>query len=159
MKPKQKPPTKRGEKKKHIHLVLPEQKPADQTRAAGQIAGEASTPGKTTKPGPAPGKPEKKKDNKVSRQIADELGETATWPRYQIQSLVWSLGVKQAKRLARKAKEIHTGEGMMIPNGTRQRTLGGVFFALCYSEGQPLPGRTLQRPAWKPKPRPAADQE
>jgi len=163
MKPKQKTPAKKRDQK-HISLVIPEKKTERQAEAADQIAAEPETtstqpaegstpPARAEKKTPAPGQA-KSDHKKVAREIADELGETATWPRYQIHHIVWALGSKQALKLARKAKDIEAAGGMFIESKQRRRSLGGIFFHLVYSEGQPRPGCTLKRPEWKPRARP-----
>jgi hypothetical protein len=42
-----------------------------------------------------------------------------------------------------RTREIEAGGGLLLPDGSRRRTPGGVFFHLVRSEGQPKPGRSL----------------
>jgi PHAX RNA-binding domain len=90
----------------------------------------------------------------TAAMIADALGETAFGPRATITSLVRTLGRTQARALLTKTQEIEEHEGLMLPDGSRRRTPGGVFFHLAYTTGQPKHGKTLvrpQKPQRKPK--------
>ena len=131
MKPKQKQPAQRSAKKQ-IHLVIPEKKP---TSAAA--------------PAPAPVEASSAKPG-IAAQVADQLGETKHWPRKQIRRICWALGNEQALALAQRALDIEAVGGMLIKNGKRRRTVGGVFFYLAYTEGEPREGCELVRPEWKP---------
>lgn len=141
--------------KKQIHLVIPEKKPST-TPAVAPV--QPLT--KPTAPEPVKSEQPRQGNAKTSgkdgltiqaAQIADELGETKKFPRNQIKHVLWALGRQQTLDLVKRAKAIHAGEGMVIPSGTRKRTLGGCFFYLCYSIGKPLDGRKLTRPEWKPR--------
>ncbi len=131
---------KSGKKKKQFELVVPV-KPATPP-AQPEAPVKATPPAKSTY------------HAELAARIADELGETQGFPRNQIRHVLWALGSTQTQALVARAKEIHNGEGLMIPSGKRKRTLGGIFFFLAYSEGKPKEGRRLTRPTWKP-PRPA----
>jgi hypothetical protein len=61
----------------------------------------------------------------VAEQIATQLGETAFAPKRQIQRIVAVLGVAQAQVLLTEALAIE-----LVPDGSRRRTPGGVFFQL-----------------------------
>ncbi len=82
----------------------------------------------------------------VGASIADQLGETEEGARKQIGSIVWTLGRAQACQLLEKTLQIEEQGGMMLPNGSRRRTPGGVFFHLAYTTGTPKPGKVLKRP-------------
>jgi hypothetical protein len=81
----------------------------------------------------------------VAYKIAEQLKETGEAQLQQIMAIVRAMGVVQAWALMMDAIELDQGEGMMVPNGSRRRTVGGVFFHLAYTKGQPLPGKTLSR--------------
>lgn len=133
---------KSGKKKKQITLVVPE-------KPGANVAPAEPTPTIQKNGG----------YTELAAQIAEELGETQRFPRTQIKHVLWALGATQTQALVARAKEIHAGEGLMIPSGTRKRTLGGIFFFLAYSEGQPKEGRQLKRPNWKPRVRAATPVE
>jgi hypothetical protein len=78
--------------------------------------------------------------------IADALGETEFSPRANIGRIVQALGRTQSRELLSKTLEIEANGGILVPDGSRRRTPGGVFFHLAYTTGQPKPGKTLQRP-------------
>ncbi len=124
---------KPSKKKKHIHLVLPE-KAAEETSV---VSAQPLIP--------------RTDHRQIATQIADEMGETRVWPRGQIRHIVYILGSKQAQALALRAREIEDAGGMLALNGKHRRTVGGIFFHLCYTEGKPRPGKVLTRPAWKPR--------
>ena len=63
-------------------------------------------------------------------EVARALGETQSLPVRTIRLLVELLGVEATWTLVREAEVIHSGEGMLIANGKRKRTLGGCFFEL-----------------------------
>lgn len=63
-------------------------------------------------------------------QIAAELGESAPQALGQIRRILRHMGAKAAWRYVAEAKRVEAEGGMLIPDGSRRRTLGGVFFAL-----------------------------
>ncbi|MBX0331248.1 hypothetical protein K2Z83_26725 [Oscillochloris sp. ZM17-4] len=66
----------------------------------------------------------------VARQIAAQLGETAFAPQRQIQRIVTALGVTRAQALLAEALAVEARGGLLLPDGSRRRTPGGVFFQL-----------------------------
>jgi hypothetical protein len=82
----------------------------------------------------------------VAALIADRLGETEEGPRMQIKRLVGVLGRTQALAMLEKTIQIEEQGGMMLPNGSRRRTPGGVYFHLAYTTGTPKPGKVMRRP-------------
>jgi PHAX RNA-binding domain len=87
--------------------------------------------------------------NEVASMIAQTLGETEQIARQQLQRIVWALGRTQSRQLFEQTIQIEEHGGLMLQNGSRRRTPGGVFFHLAYTTGQPKEGRTLQRPVYK----------
>jgi len=67
-------------------------------------------------------------------EIAGDLGETEAQPRQSIVRVVRALGEKRTRAIVAHAQEIHDAGGMMVPDGSRRRTLGGVFFVLAREE-------------------------
>lgn len=68
--------------------------------------------------------------NKVVHQIAQKLGETEKNPIRQIGIIVRHFGAEAALALVAEVQAIEAQGGMMITNGQRRRTPGGVFFYL-----------------------------
>jgi hypothetical protein len=66
----------------------------------------------------------------IAKVIADQLGETEASPRRLILRLVKHLGVDAALAILKETLEIEEQGGMMLPDGSRRRTPGGVWFAL-----------------------------
>jgi hypothetical protein len=66
----------------------------------------------------------------IATQIAAMLGETAVAPRRQIERIVALLGSTRALDLAEEALAREAAGGMLVPDGSRCRTPGGVFFQL-----------------------------
>ncbi len=97
-----------------------------------------------------PPKPEREpSQEEVAAMIADQLGETEEWPRRNIVLIVRALGRTQSRQLLEQTLQIESNGGMMLPDNSRRRTPGGVFFHLAYTTGQPKPGKQLKRP-WNP---------
>ncbi|MEZ4513045.1 MAG: phosphorylated adapter RNA export RNA-binding domain-containing protein [Chloroflexota bacterium] len=63
-------------------------------------------------------------------EIAMLLGETEPGPLDSITRIIETLGEKQTRQLVKEAIRIHADEGIKTHDGTRNRTLGGVFFFL-----------------------------
>jgi hypothetical protein len=62
--------------------------------------------------------------------IAAQLGETAPGSRATIWRTVRTLGPERTQAFVAQAQEIEANGGMLIPDGSRRRTLGGIFFYL-----------------------------
>ncbi len=62
--------------------------------------------------------------------IAAQLGETAPGARATIWRTVRTLGPERTQAFVAQAQEIEANGGMLIPDGSRRRTLGGIFFYL-----------------------------
>jgi len=73
----------------------------------------------------------------VAEQIARELGETEAAPRRTIYKVVKKLGRDEALRFVAKTLSIERAGGLMLPDQSRQRTTGGVFFFLVKTEAPP----------------------
>jgi len=63
-------------------------------------------------------------------EIAVQLGETEEEPRRQIKRAVRVLGEERTRSLVAQTLEIEAAGGLMLPNESRRRTPGGVFFHL-----------------------------
>lgn len=81
----------------------------------------------------------------VAQKIAERLGETEWEQLRQIQHIVWALGQVQAWAFMLDAIELDAGEGVLVADGSRRRTVGGIFFQLAYSKGQPEAGKRFHR--------------
>ncbi len=62
--------------------------------------------------------------------IADQLGETVGGARATIWRTVRTLGPERAQAFVAQAQEVEANGGMLVPDGSRKRTLGGIFFYL-----------------------------
>jgi len=62
--------------------------------------------------------------------LAHELGETEKKSKSGIYRIVKILGIDTALELLQQAREAHEQGGMQVLDGTRQRTLGGIWFRL-----------------------------
>src|SRR5947207_14055784 len=71
----------------------------------------------------------------VATLIAEQLGETEEGARKQIGRIVWALGRTQARALLSRTLLIEEQGGMVLPDQSRRRTKGGVFFHLAYTQG------------------------
>jgi hypothetical protein len=66
----------------------------------------------------------------IAAAIADRLGETEAGPRRTIARIVQELGAERALALLQETLQIEAADGMLLPDGSRRRTPGGVFFSL-----------------------------
>ena len=62
--------------------------------------------------------------------IAQQLGETEPGPRAQIGRVVRRLGADAALAFLQETQQIEAQGGRLLPDGSRRRTPGGVFFQL-----------------------------
>ncbi len=66
----------------------------------------------------------------LAAQLAAALGETEPQPMEQIARAVDRLGAERARAFLAQVQEIEAGGGRMLPDGSRRRTPGGLFFLL-----------------------------
>jgi len=66
----------------------------------------------------------------MAATIAAQLGETDEIPSAQIRRALKVLGAEQVQAFLQEALTIEAGEGMLVRDGSRRRTVGGVFFYL-----------------------------
>ena len=67
-------------------------------------------------------------NEQIVKEIAERLGETNEIPLWQITKIVERNGADFAYFMVELAEEIHREGLMMVLDGSRPRTLGGVFF-------------------------------
>ncbi len=70
----------------------------------------------------------------VVDEIAAHLGETEQEVIRQLRRAVRLLGEERVRDLVARALEVEASGGMMLPDGNRRRTLGGVFFHLARAD-------------------------
>lgn len=70
------------------------------------------------------------KQRQTAVSVVQELGEEWRKPVRRIHSMILLCGHSFALHLVKEAREIEAGEGMMTYDGSRKRTLGGIFFTL-----------------------------
>ena len=66
----------------------------------------------------------------LAAAIAAQLGETLGGPIGQIRRVVQTLGAERARALLAEALAVEERGGMVLPDGSRRRTPGGVVFHL-----------------------------
>jgi hypothetical protein len=66
----------------------------------------------------------------IAATIAAQLGETAPGARATIWRIVRTIGVERTQAFVAQAQEVEAKGGMLVPDGSRKRTLGGIFFYL-----------------------------
>ncbi len=66
----------------------------------------------------------------IAIAIAAQLGETERIPQQTIWRCVRTLGPERAQAFVAQALEVETNGGLLVPDGSRKRTLGGIFFYL-----------------------------
>jgi len=67
---------------------------------------------------------------RATQEIAAALGETARGPLGQVGRVVGRLGADRVRAFLTQTQEIEATGGLLLPDGSRRRTLGGVFFHL-----------------------------
>jgi hypothetical protein len=80
--------------------------------------------------------------------IADQLGETHGGARATIWRTVRTLGPERAQAFVAQALEAEANGGMLIPDGSRKRTLGGIFFYLVRTQVSDDEAMQINR-AWR----------
>jgi len=84
----------------------------------------------TTAPTPATPAMDKAARRALAGEIAARLGETAPEPARLIARALRLLGEERVQAIVARALEVEAAGGMMVPDGSRRRTVGGVFFYL-----------------------------
>jgi len=69
-------------------------------------------------------------DWRATQEIAAHLGETERGPLGQVGRVVGRLGTDRARAFLARTQEIEVAGGLMLPDGSRRRTPGGIFFHL-----------------------------
>lgn len=73
-------------------------------------------------------------------KVADMLGEHHPATKFQIQLIARTLGREQVMALLKETLALENAGGVMLPDGSRRRTIGGVFFDLVKKRyGEKLP--------------------
>jgi hypothetical protein len=84
----------------------------------------------------------------IATTIAAQLGETAPGARATIWRTVRTLGPEQAQAFVAQALDVEANGGMLIPDGSRKRTLGGIFFYLVRTQVSDDEAMQINR-AWR----------
>lgn len=82
--------------------------------------------------------------------IAAQLGETEAQPRWQIARAVRVLGEQRVQELVAEALTIEDAGGMVLPDGSRRHTPGGVFFRLIRERATSRERGRIFRPQGRP---------
>ncbi len=90
-------------------------------------------------------------------EIAAQLGETEPTPRKTIKRAVRILGPERVQALLDRTLETERTGGLMLPDGSRRRTPGGVFFYLLRKSVAPKEGHKILRPHPPAAPAPPPD--
>jgi PHAX RNA-binding domain-containing protein len=88
----------------------------------------------------------------AAQQIASTLGESEPAPLMHIRRIVQTLGSERAVQLLAQALAVESEGGLMLLDGSRRRTPGGVFFRLVREQTTPAasPGRKKAKPRRSP---------
>jgi phosphorylated adapter RNA export protein len=98
-------------------------------------------------------------DQPVIAQVMAALGETAGQAEAQIRRMVRTVGRERTLAFLAQTEEVEANGGMLLPDGSRRRTKGGVFFRLARDQVTPAQRTQIFSPWNRRKPRrpPAAD--
>jgi len=107
----------------------------DITKGQGQPRPTADGDGQTDAPhGPRAGGAARPRlgpeEWRATQEIATQLGETEHGPLGQVGRVVGRLGADRARAFLAQTQEIEAAGGLLLPDGSRRRTPGGVFFHL-----------------------------
>ena len=91
-------------------------------------------------------------DPRLVEGTAAELGETADVVRMLIKRIVRTLGEDRTRELVRHAQVVEEQGDMLVPDGSRRRTLGGVFFKLAKEHASPEERARIWVPKHRRKP-------
>jgi hypothetical protein len=69
--------------------------------------------------------------------IANALDEFKSGPRNKLRTIVKALGDEAAYALLHEVQQIEEQGGMLLPDGSRRRTPGGIYFHLAYQRLTP----------------------
>ena len=94
-------------------------------------------------------------DRALIQQLAAELGETTAQPLAHLRRTLLTMGEDRVRHLVQQAKAVEEQGGMMLPDGSRRRTLGGVFFKLAKEQASPQERSRI----WVPRNRRQKSQE
>ncbi|MEO8611415.1 MAG: phosphorylated adapter RNA export RNA-binding domain-containing protein [Chloroflexota bacterium] len=83
---------------------------------------------------------------KAANEIADLLNETEKQSRRQIVLVIKDMGLEFAQAILQETLGIEAQGGMMLPDGSRRRTPGGVFFKLVRNRVPPKVRYQIFRP-------------
>jgi len=97
--------------------------------AMTDTTGTTGTTG-TTAPTPATPAMDKAARRAIAGEIAAQLGETEPEPAGLIARALRLLGAERVQAIVARALKVEAAGGMMLPDGSRRRTPGGVFFYL-----------------------------
>lgn len=82
----------------------------------------------------------------VADQIAAHLNETEPGPLKQIKAIVHALGIEAALNLLAETQQVEANTGLLVADGSRRRTPGGVFFYLARQRVPPKQRRAIWPP-------------
>jgi PHAX RNA-binding domain-containing protein len=89
----------------------------------------------------------------ITKELSNTLNEKAAGARHQIANIVRYCGVEFVRTAVKDALEVEAQGGMMLPDNSRRRTLGGVFFYLARTRTEsPLREQLFDRKHKKKKP-------
>jgi hypothetical protein len=78
-------------------------------------------------------------------ELAAALGETEPKPLHDLQRVLDHVGMERARTLLQQARDLDAAGQVLTENGTRQRTLGGIFFQLAREHLPRTPPPTRHR--------------
>jgi hypothetical protein len=81
------------------------------------------------------------------QSVADMLGETKQHAYWRLHLIVRVLGAPRVVLLLKETLQVEQQGGLMVKNGSRRRTPGGVFFHLAKTKyGHLLPASVMEPP-------------
>jgi|GEM_PF-1207978 hypothetical protein len=107
------------------------------TEAATATPATEATPATTETAKRKPTPEEQEVINQLAAVIAERLGEEKDTAIDQIRRIIRWLGAKRTQEYVEESFRVEENGGMMLPDESRRRTLGGVFFHLVKHNATP----------------------
>ena len=92
--------------------------------------------------------PSTKEIRQTADSLAEQLGETESLPKRQLYRVVQTVGTERALALLTQTLEVENQGGMMLPDNSRKRTPGGVYFKLVRDQLSEEERQKIFRPRW-----------
>ncbi len=92
--------------------------------------------------------PSTKEIRQTADSLAEQLGETESLPKRKLYRVVQTVGTERALALLTQTQEVESQGGMMLPDNSRKRTPGGIYFKLVKDQVSEEERKKIFPPRW-----------